>query len=155
MAELNKFDATGDNQGAIDQNIARTLETVKDADTRRRLEWARQVYLEWDGQHKKALANVRRLLRQSDLPEEYRKHLAEREVYNLMKVGRIDEGLALCDRLIAEEKDPTKRIRLLRDKASWCSDYRPQLSIAAYKVYREAAKPGTEDWSTATVLMGR
>ena len=155
FAKLKEFDAARDYQGAIDY-IGDTLKTTEDPGTRWRLERSRQVYLEWDDQHEKALANVRRLLRRPDLPEKYREYLIEREPYNLFKLGRIDEGLTLYDRLIAEEKDRDKRLSLLSSKAQMIlGRNRPRQSIAVWEVYREAAKPGTEDWFTATALLGR
>src|SRR5262249_47441364 len=66
--------------------------------------------------------------------------------------GRIDELLAHYDRRIAAARgDSRKTLALLRDKAQWIShDNRPELAQAAWRGYRAAAKPRSEDWLAAT-----
>ena len=123
-----------------------------DRDLNWRLEWTRQVYLEWDHQHEKALANARRLLKNPDLSEKDRESLLDREAYNLHNLGRIDDLLAHYDRRIAAARgDNRKSLALLRGKAQWIFYYdRPEQAQAAWRAYRATAKPGSEDWLEAT-----
>jgi hypothetical protein len=99
-----------------------------DRDLLWRLERTRQVYLEWDHQHEKALTNARQLLKSPDLSEKDRESLLDREAYNLHNLGRIDDLLAHYDRrVVAACGDTRKSLALLRDKAQWISYYdRPE-----------------------------
>lgn len=68
---------------------------------------------------------------------------------------RIDEAIAQCDRRIRQaEGDPEKRVDLLGWKAYMLVNRVSAAdSIAAWREYRGAAKPGTDDWMTATALL--
>jgi thioredoxin-related protein len=116
FSRLKKFEAK-DFRGAIaylDEQIKHPL----DRDLHWRLEWTRQVYLEWDEQHEQALANARRLLQRPDLSEKDRESLLDREAYNLKNLGRVDELSSHFDRRIAAARgDTRKTLTLLREKA--------------------------------------
>ena len=70
------------------------LPGVTDAIERFRLERARQVFLEWDGQYEEGLANARRLLSDPQLDDERRQWLLGREAFNLVHSGKLDEYLS-------------------------------------------------------------
>ncbi len=150
FSRLKEFDAK-DYRGAI-AYLDEQIKKPGDRDLHWRLEFARQVNLEWDHQHEKALANARRLLNNPDLSEQHRESLLEREAYNLHNLGRIDELLAHYDRRIAAARgDSRKTLTLLHDKAQWIShDDRPEQGQAAWRAYRTAVKPGSEAWLEAT-----
>jgi tetratricopeptide (TPR) repeat protein len=159
FGELKKFDKAKDYKGAI-RFIDAALKDLKAPDVRWRLEYARQVYLEWDGQYVAGLANARRLLAEPNRTPEQRESLLGRESYNLWNSGRVGEALAQHDRRIREAKDPKKRLGMLATKAQMVLSYRkapgvdPAESIKVWKEYRGAAKPDTEDWRTATRFLG-
>lgn len=78
--------------------------------------------------------------------------VADREAYNLSNLKRVDEALAHYDRWIAASRgNPNKRLTLLRAKAERVRHHdRPVQSIAAWRAYREASKPASENWLWAT-----
>jgi thioredoxin-related protein len=150
FARLKDFDAK-DYRGAI-AYLDEQLKKAGDLDIRWRLERTRQVYLEWDRQHEKALANARRLLERPGLSEKDREWLLDREAYNLNNLGRAEDLLAHYDRRIAAARgDARKSLALLRDKAQMISyRNRPEQVQAAWRAYRAAARPGSEEWLEAT-----
>jgi thioredoxin-related protein len=150
FSRLKEFDAK-DYRGAI-AYLDEQIKKPGDRDLQWRLETTRQVYLEWDHQHEKALTTARRLLQRHDLSEKDREMLLDREDYNLHNLGRIDELLAHYERRIAAARgDARKTLTLLREKAQWIShDDRPEQAQAAWRAYRAAAKPGSEAWLEAT-----
>jgi tetratricopeptide (TPR) repeat protein len=150
FSRLKEFGAK-DHRGAI-AYLDEQIKKPGDRDLHWRLERARQVYLEWDHQHEKALANARRLLKSPDLSEKDRESLLDREAYNLHNLGRVDDLLAHYDRRIAATRGETRKtLTLLRDKAQWISYYdRPEQAQAAWRGYRAAARPGSEEWLEAT-----
>jgi len=154
FAKLKEFDATKDYRGAI-KYLAEALQKTDDRKLQWRMECSRNTYLEWDGQHEEALKNVRRLSKRTDLSEKERDWLLDREAYNLFNLGRIDEGLANYDRRIAAAQDnPKKRLDLLGSKAEMIRGRdRPEQAMEALRAYREATKPGSEDWLRATSFL--
>lgn len=150
FSRLKEFDAK-DERGAI-AYLDEQIKKPGDRDLHWRLEWTRQVYLEWDHQHETALTNARRLLKSPDLSEKNRELLLDREAYNLHNLGRVDELLAHYDRRMAAARgDSRKSLALLRDEARWISYHnRPEQAQAAWRGYRTAARPGSEDWLDAT-----
>jgi thioredoxin-related protein len=151
FTKLRDFDATKDYRGAL-KYLAEQLMRTDDRDLLWRLEKTRQAYLERDGQHDEALKNARRLSKRTDLGEADREWLFDREAYNLHNLGRVDELLAHYNNQIAAAKnDAKKRLGLLRAKAEIIRYHdRPEETLAARRAYREAAKPGSEDWLSAT-----
>ena len=156
FAKLKQFQASRDLTGAI-EFIDRSLKDIDDEEIRFRLEWSREVYLEWSDRHQEALANCRRLLKLPNLTEKQKDSLLDREAYNLFKLGKIDEGLAHFDKQIeAAEGNPEKRVRLLGDKSQMILNRGSlQQSIEVWQAYQQATRKGTEDWLTATVLLSR
>jgi thioredoxin-related protein len=156
FARLKAFDETRDFRGAI-AFIGDAIPKIEDKETLRRLEHARQVYLEWDQQYDAALKNVQRLLESPDLRSEDREWVLDRESFNLFNLLRIDEALSHCDRRIADARDnPTKRRRLLWWKAQMIMGRdRPEQAIAAGREFRDVESRGTERWQTATSLLAR
>ncbi len=131
FSRLKEFDAK-DYRDAI-AYLDEQVKKPGDRDSHWRLERTRQVYLEWDQQHEKALANARRLLESPDLSEKDRESLLDREAYNLHNLGRVDDLLAHYDRRVAAARgDSRKSLALLRDKARWISYHdRPEQAQAA------------------------
>ncbi len=150
FSRLKEF-AAKDYRGAI-AYLDEQIKKPGDPDLHKRLEWTRQVYLEWDHQHEKALANARRLLKKPGLSEKDRESLLDREAYNLHNLGRIDDLLAHYDRRIAAARgDSRKCLALLRAEAQWISYHnRPEQARAGWRGYRAAARPGSEEWLEAT-----
>jgi thioredoxin-related protein len=151
FTKLRDFDATKDYRGAL-KYLDEQLKKSDDRDLHWRLEKTRQAYLECDGQHDEALKNTRRLSKRTDLGETVREWLLDREAYNLHNLERVDELLAhYNDRIAAAKNDATKRLSLLRAKADIIRYHnRPEETLAAWRAYREATKPGSEDWLSAT-----
>jgi tetratricopeptide (TPR) repeat protein len=121
------------------------------------LQTARHIYLEWDLQYAAALADARALLASGDRSPEDREFLLDRESFNLCNLGRIDEARSRYDERIHDAKLPAKKLRLLGVKAEMISN-RPGVSREegnrAWREYRQAAKPGTNQWLTATWVLG-
>jgi thioredoxin-related protein len=151
FCKLRDFDATKDYRGAV-KYLAAQLKKTEDRDLLWRMERTRQAYLEWDGQYENALKNARRLSERSDLRAEDREWLLDREAYNLNNLDRVDELLAHYDRRIAAAKnDAKKHLGLVKSKAEMIRYHnRPEETQAAWRAYREAAKPGSDDWLSAT-----
>jgi thioredoxin-related protein len=151
FSKLREFDATKDYRGAL-KYLAEQLKKTDDRHRLWRLELTRQMYLEWDGQYEAALKNARRLSKRPGLGASDRESLLDREAYNLHNLGRVDELLAHYDRRIAAAKDDLKkRLGLLSSKAEWLGYHnRPEQAVAAWRAYREAAKPASEAWLSAT-----
>jgi hypothetical protein len=156
---LNEFKKAKDYKGAI-AFIDDTLKRITTPDVRWRLEFARQVYLEWDDQYAAGLENARRLLRDPNRTPQQEEELLERESYNLWNSGRIDEALAQSDRRIRDaEGSPKKRLRLLAWKAEMLLSHRktpgvkPAERIKAWRDFRAAAQPRSDDWRRATRLL--
>jgi len=128
-------------------------------DLRWRLECARQVYLEWDNKNEEALENCRRLLNLTDITDERREHLLDREAYNLFRLDRVEEGLSRYDRRIAvaaDAGDASKRLRLLFWKSQMVLGRDPvEQSIAICQEYRDATLKNTDDRFEATSLLAR
>lgn len=136
------------------------LKRIWTPDVRWRLEFSRQVYLEWDHQYAAALENARRLLGEANRTPEQREELLGRESFNLWNLGRIEEALAQHDRRMRDAQGcPEKQLRLLRWNADLSMNHRkkaglkPAVRIEASRKYREASPPNSEDWLTATFLL--
>jgi thioredoxin-related protein len=159
LGKLREFDKTKNYKGAI-AFIDTALKEFKAPDVRWRLETARQIYFEWDSQYAAGLENARRLLADANRTPEDREWLLGRESYNLWNSGRVDEALAQHDRRIhGAQSSPKKRLQMLGDKAQMLLSHRkqpgvkPAEGIKAWREYREAAKPKTEDWLSATMYL--
>ena len=91
-----------------------------------------------------------------------RESLLGRESYNLFNTGRIEEAVSQMDRRIQDAGiSSAKRLRLLSSKAQMLLSHRTMQGVtrgARYKAwieFRQAAPPKSDDWSTATALLGR
>jgi tetratricopeptide (TPR) repeat protein len=155
--KLKEFDRKRDYKGAIQFLDARLKEPATPA-VRWRLRTARHVHLEWDGQYAAALDDARALLAAGDRSPDERVWLLNRESYNLFNLGRIDEARSQCDKQIHDAKSPDKKARLLAWKAQMLTN-RTGVSgdeaVQAWRDCRQAATPGTEQWTIATAISGR
>lgn len=153
---LKEFKASKDYAGAINY-IDSILPSQESPELRWRLEWARQIYLEWDDKNQEALDNSRRLMALKEVSDENRELLLDREAYNLFGLNRVDEGLSHYDRRIENAgTDLKKRLRLLFWKSQMVLGRDPvEQSIAAWRSYRKATESGTDEWSNATSLLAR
>ncbi len=151
FAKVREFNATKDYRGAI-KYLDGQLKATDDRDLLWRMERARQTYLEWDGQYEEALKNVRRLSERPGLSDRDREWLLDREAYSLSNLGRVDELIAHFDRQIAAAKnDAKRRLDLLELKAEMLRYHnRLEATLAALRAYREATKPGSDNWLSAT-----
>jgi hypothetical protein len=136
--------------------IERVLPTVTDPKMNWRLEYARQVHLEWDKQHAAAVENARRLLNRTNLSRDQRECLQDRVAFNLTKLGCYDDAFALLDALIGANEDrPHRQLKYLATRA-WYLDAAARgnrdrtQAIAAFERLRERCQPGSDDWETAT-----
>jgi thioredoxin-related protein len=161
FGKMKEFNRKKDYKGAI-RFIDQALKQADSTDMRWRLEFARQNYLEWDAQYLAALKNARRLLDDPNRTPEQRDALLDREAYDLINAGHIGETVAQCDRRIRETPvGSAKRLHAIRLKATLLIAHRqsPALNRAeryrAWMEYRAAAAPKSDDWSTATALLGR
>jgi thioredoxin-related protein len=156
FTKLRGFKANKDYRGAL-KYIDEQLKKAEDRKVRWRLELERQTCLEWDGQFEDALKNARRLPERFELSDDHKEMLLDREAFNLHNLKRVDELVAVYERRIAAAKDdPKKRLALLKAKAQWLGYHnRPELTVAAWRACREAAKLGSEDWLTATASLAQ
>lgn len=137
--------------------IEAVLPGATDAKERLRLEWARQVFLEWDGQYEKALANARRMLSDPSIDSEQRQGYLRREAYDLVNSGRMEDYLTQWSRRFADAGgDGKQRLQLLRERASHLRGT-PDMaqSLEAWQEFRDAAEPNSEEWQTATLFLGK
>jgi thioredoxin-related protein len=152
IGKLQEFDKKRDYKGAV-AFVDAALKEIKAPDVRWQLETARQTHLEWDDQFAAALANVRRLLAEPNRTPEDREYLLGRESFNLFRLGRVDEAVAIYDRRIRDaQASPQKRLHLLNFKADLLKYTKapPAVKIKAYREYRDAAPPKSDDWVRAT-----
>jgi thioredoxin-related protein len=161
FGKLKEFGRKRDYKGGI-KFIDEALKEPATPELNSQLEHARQVYLEWDGQYEAALKNARRLLADPNLAPDEREALLGRESYNLFNTGRPEEAVSQMDRRMQEDGvSPAKRLRLLSWKAQMLLSHRTTPGVtreARYKAwieFRRAAPPKSDDWSTATALLGR
>jgi tetratricopeptide (TPR) repeat protein len=155
--KLKEFDRKRDYKGAIRFLDVRLKESATPP-VRWRLQTARHTYLEWDNQYAAALADVRKLLASGDRSPDDRDFLLDREAYNLFNLGRINEGRSHYDQRIHEAKSPEKKLRLLAQKAIMLTNRTgasDDEAIQAWRDCRQAAKPGTDRWLTATAISAR
>jgi tetratricopeptide (TPR) repeat protein/thioredoxin-related protein len=147
---LRKFDEANDYRGAI-AFLDESLKTTTDRTMRFRLEHTRINFLERDKKDEEALRSVRALLRRDDLTADERYNLSFHEAANLFRLGRVDEGIAIWDRLIAAADTSVKRVRRLEWKASMIPiKTHRELKMAAWRACRAEARRGSDEWLTAT-----
>jgi thioredoxin-related protein len=151
FTKLREFQTEKDYRGAL-KYLTEQLNQTENRSVRWRLEQTRQMYLEWDGQFEEALKNAQELPKRFELCPAEKETLLDDVAYNLHNLKRIDELVAHYDTRIAAAKDDLKkRLGLLSAKAGWLVYHdRPEQTVAAWRAYREAAKPGSADWLSAT-----
>jgi tetratricopeptide (TPR) repeat protein len=156
FTKLAELKSEKDYAGAINY-IEGCLNSKPNDLTRWRLEYSRQVYLEWSDKHEKALKNCQRLLSVDGISSKYREALLGREAFNLFQLNRVTEGLAQFDQRIQDAADDQdSRLRLLGQKAQLMFRRDPVTkSIEVWQAYRNEAQRGTDDWYTATALLAR
>jgi tetratricopeptide (TPR) repeat protein len=155
--KLKEFNHKRDYKAAIQFLDARLKEPATPA-VQWRLRTARHVYLEWDDQFAAALADARQLLASGDRSPDEREWLLQRESFNLFNLGRIDEARSQCDRRIHDAKSPEQKLRLLAWKAQMLTNrtgVSDDEAVRAWRDCRQAAKPGTDRWVSATAISGR
>lgn len=136
--------------------IDEVLPGVTDREMGWRLEYARQVHLEWDHQHAAAVENGRRLLDRSDLSRDQRESLRDRVARNLQELGRFREAVDEFDGLVTANKDRPARRFAYQSNRAWCLDAAASAggprdeAIVAFQQLRTCCQRGTDDWATAT-----
>jgi thioredoxin-related protein len=155
FAELDKFRSNKDYAGAI-AYVEKILPTVTEVAMRRRIEHARQVYLEWDGRNESALENSRRLQKTEDAGSTEYEWLVGREAHNLAYTRRWDEFLDLWRRRMEDSAGrPAARRKLLMQRAQLMFKTADVTqSIVASRELRQAVPLFSDDWQTATFLLG-
>jgi hypothetical protein len=118
---------------------------------RNRLRQLRQAYLESSNRYEEALAMARELAADESLTSDERYLSRTRIAFNLRRLDRIEEAIALLDKMIAEAADdPRRQFRLHRDKAGylWYKN-RFAEALAAWDKAATLVDPNTQDWRTA------
>lgn len=135
--------------------LDKQLMEVKDVAIQFRLEVRRYLYLEWDGQNAKALETAERLVKDPRCDLDQRDWLYRRLALCLIRLGRLDEAIACFDQQIAAAADrPDARLVFLDWKANHLlSTDRRAECVAAYRQFRAATVPYSEQWQEATGLM--
>jgi protein disulfide-isomerase len=131
----------------LDKRIAETDSPL----LRNRARSARLIELEWAERHEEALPYARQLAADQSYSLNDRRWLRTRVAYNLWRLHRDDEAIAVDDQLITEAKDdPRQAFRYLRDKATifrFADRYSDALET--WNVAIKLVKPGTVDWESA------
>lgn len=150
---LREFDAANDYAGAI-KFIDESLKATTDPAQRFRLERTRINFLERDNQDEEALRSARRLLEQTNLTTDERYNMKFHEAANLFRLGKVNEGVAVWDKLVADADTPEKRVRRLHWKASMIPlKTHRELKMAAWTICRAEAPKGSDHWLTATFFL--
>lgn len=154
FAELEKFKPNQDHAGAI-AYLDVVIPTVTDRAMLRRLEHARQVYLEWDHRYDAALANVRRLMQTEEKTSSEYVWYQRREAFNLVNLDRWDEYLDVWSRRFDNAADrPAARRKLLEERSQLLFKRADvKRSIAAAQELRQAVPLFSDDWQTASMFL--
>jgi len=99
--------------------------------------------------------NARRLMNQSSVTSDMHQWLQSREAFNLINSGRIDEYVTRWEHRMADAVDDLAlRRKLLSERAQYFSR-RPSVisSINAWREYRAAIGPESDDWENATLTL--
>jgi tetratricopeptide (TPR) repeat protein len=162
VAEMyNRFAAAMKEGGAtaalklVDQELGR----AKSAELRKRLQMTRLVYLEWGDQYQEALAYATELTEDDSYSSKERWRIRSRVAYSLRRLGRIDEMVAVYDRLIAEAiegHDHATAWRFLRDKAQALNGAdRQAAALEAWEASRRFVEAGTDNWLDTEIFRAR
>jgi thioredoxin-related protein len=143
-----KHKGTDEAMRLIDKRIAEVDSPI----LRNRARRARLTELEWAKRHTEALAYARQLAADESYGLDDRRSLRSRIAWNLWRLHRENEALAVLDKLIAETQDsPRQAFRYLEDKATWVlqSAARYTEALDALDAAIKLVKPDTIDWQGA------
>ncbi len=137
----------------IDEELGR----AKSDELRKRLQLTRLVYLEWGDRYGEALAYATELSKDDSYSPEERRKIRSRVAFSLKKLGRIDEAVAVYDRLIAEViEDHAAAWGFLRDKAQLLTvANRPSQALETWEASRRFVEAGTDSWLDTEVFRAR
>ncbi len=154
ISELNQLQRNCDHEG-VQRFVDANLNENVDDETRFTLEFALQLVMEDKGEHEAALDNARRLLGTGKYSDRKRNALLDREMFNLFRLGRIDEMLDHFQRRIDLAKDDpsTKRRLLLIRSSQMMLQDPPDRTIALNREFRREVEPGTEYWFQASAFL--
>jgi len=137
----------------IDQELGR----AKSVELRKRLQLTRLTYLEWGDRHEEALAYATELTKDDSYSPKERRWIRSRVGFSLKQLGRIDEMVAVYNRLIAEViEDNAAAWGFLRDKAVYLTGAdRPAEALEAWEASRRFVEVGTDNWLDTEVFRAR
>jgi tetratricopeptide (TPR) repeat protein len=121
------------------------------------LQVTRLVYLEWGDRYEKALAYATELSKDDSYSADERRKFRTRVAFSLKQLGRIDEMVAVYDRLLAEViEDHAMTWGFLRDKADYLTGAnRPAEALEAWEASRRFVEVGTDNWLDTEVFRAR
>ncbi len=160
LAELHaRFAAAMKDEGtsAALKLVDEALGRAGSAELRKRLQRTRLTYLEWGNLNEAALAYATELTKDESYSSEEIRRIRTRVAFHLRQLGRIDEMVAVYDRLIAEGVDDhAVAWGFLRDKADGLSGAdRPAEALAAWEASRRFVEVGTDHWLDTEVFRAR
>ena len=136
--------------------IDQELPKAKSAELRKQLQYTRRVYLEWSDRYDDALAYTKEMLKDPalSLSSEERLRLRERIAFNLWRLKRIDESIAVYDDLIAQAAGNARMVwGFHRDKADVLMRAgRLREALETWTLARKYVKKGSDDWLTTEAL---
>jgi tetratricopeptide (TPR) repeat protein len=145
----------------IDETLRVLNKRIADTDSlllRNRFRRSQLDFLETSKRYEAALAYARELAADESYTMDDQRELRTRVAYNLQRLGRGDEALAVLDKLIAEVRDnPRQAFLYLQDKAE---DFlrpagRYAEALETWDVAIELVKPDTVDWRDAQSYRAR
>jgi thioredoxin-related protein len=137
--------------------VDQELERAKSAELRKRLQLSRLAYLEWGDLNEEALVYATKLTKDESYSSQENQRIRTRVAFNLKQLGRIDEMVAVYDRLIAEViEDHATAWRFLRNKAEFLTGAdRPAEALKAWEASRRLVDVGTDNWLDTEILRAR
>lgn len=137
--------------------VDQELERPKSAELRKRLQLTRLVYLEWGNLNEEALLYATKLTKDESYSSEENRRIRTRVAFNLKQLGRIDEMVAVYDRLIDEViEDHSTAWKFLRDKAEYLTNAdRPAEALAVWETSQRFVEVGTDNWLNTEVFRAR
>ena len=137
--------------------VEHELGLARSDELRKRLQLTRLVYLEWGDQNENALAYATELSKDASYSPEENRQIRTRIAFSLKQVGRIDEMVAVSDRLIADViTDHATAWRFLRNKADFLTGAnRLTEALDAWETSRRFVEEGTDSWLDTEVFRAR
>jgi thioredoxin-related protein len=131
--------------------IDEQLKTVTNDTVRFRLKLSRYSLFEQSDQNAEALDALREALNDPGCAADEKRRLRMREARLLKLLGRLDEGIAIFDELIAAAPSQAVRANQLSWKANLLfGTDRHDETIATCRAYQAATDPKTNEWREAT-----